>query len=95
MCSDASCTAWLFREDPNRLCPCSSAGALYILFLHYSDATGGLYKICIVGSTFATYYSDIIEVGSYIVSIVETFANVLVFAHGPHFYYALTAHGIG
>ena len=53
-----------------------------------------LHKICIIRSTFTTYYSNIIDVGSYIVSIVETFVNVLVFAHRLYFYCALTAHRI-
>ena len=57
----------------------------YTLPPYRSDATGGSHKTRIAKSTFATHCSDIIKVGSYVVAMVETFAHVLVFAHGPYF----------
>jgi hypothetical protein len=85
--SDASRIAWLLRKDPNRLLPAPSRRRLtYTLPPHRSDAMGGgSRKTRIAKSTFATHCSDIIKVGSYVVSMVETFAHVLVFAHGPYF----------
>ena len=55
-----------------------------LLILRY-DILVRLDKIYIIGRTFTTYYSSLIEVESYLDTIIETIVNILVFAHGLHF----------
>jgi len=42
-------------------------------------------KICVIGRTFITYCSSLVEVESYLDTKVEMIFDILVFAHRPHF----------